>query len=203
MFLSKFKGLLMLTEGRQIAAARQLLGWSQADLAEKSGISKPSVIRMEKDLHSVKYDVLSHVQTAIEKYNIEFLPQNGVRENKQTLKKLTGQTGFRELYDDLYNTAKDIGGTLYLFNGISELVAKWLGKDYLEIHKNRMMPIKDNYQYHIIVKEGDEVFLGAQYCTYKWFPADLFNDKTFFIYGTKVAFITFTAQNVEIIILDQ
>lgn len=32
---------------RQIKAARALLGWDQADLAEKSGVSHPTVKRLE------------------------------------------------------------------------------------------------------------------------------------------------------------
>lgn len=33
--------------GRQIAAARRLLGWSTRDLAEKAGIAEAAVIRAE------------------------------------------------------------------------------------------------------------------------------------------------------------
>jgi transcriptional regulator with XRE-family HTH domain len=32
---------------RQVKAARVLLGWSQDDLAEKSGVSKPTIGRLE------------------------------------------------------------------------------------------------------------------------------------------------------------
>jgi transcriptional regulator with XRE-family HTH domain len=32
---------------RQIKAARALLGWPQSDLAEKSGVSEPTVARLE------------------------------------------------------------------------------------------------------------------------------------------------------------
>jgi transcriptional regulator with XRE-family HTH domain len=32
---------------RQVKAARALLGWSQDDLANKSGVSKPTVARLE------------------------------------------------------------------------------------------------------------------------------------------------------------
>jgi transcriptional regulator with XRE-family HTH domain len=32
---------------RQVKAARALLGWSQDDLADKSGVSKPTVARLE------------------------------------------------------------------------------------------------------------------------------------------------------------
>ena len=144
----------MLTDGRQIAAARQLLGWSQADLAERSGVSKPSVIRIEKDLMSVKFDVQNQIQKAIEQNNIEFLDNRGLRENAQTLKRYQGQAGFREFYDDLYETARDIGGDICLFNGVSDLVTKWLGDDYIEMHKERMQSIKNNFVYKIIFKEG-------------------------------------------------
>lgn len=193
----------MLTDGKQIAAARQLLGWSQADLANASGVSKPSIIRIEKDLNSVKYDVQSHIQKAMEQNNIEFIDQNGVRENKQTLKKYKGQAGFREFYDDLYETARDSGGDICLFNGVSDLVTKWLGGDYVEIQKNRMMEIKNNYSFRVIVQENDSVFFGADYCTYKWFPKDLFNEKTIYIYGDKVSFLTFSDDDIEILQIQQ
>jgi transcriptional regulator with XRE-family HTH domain len=38
-----------LTEGRQIAIRRDLLGWTQDDLAEAAQISKSTVLRIEKD----------------------------------------------------------------------------------------------------------------------------------------------------------
>ncbi len=188
----------MLTNGKQIAAARQLLGWSQADLAERSGVSKPSIIRIEKDLYGVKHDSREAIQSAFEKNNIEFIEGNGVRENREALKIYKGQKGFQEFYDDLYETARDIGGDICLFNGISDLVLKWLGADFLEMHVNRMIPIKDNYNYRVIVKEGDDSFLGSTYCDYRWFPSDLFNDKTIFIFGNKVSFLNFSENNIEV-----
>ena len=202
-FIESIHRVLMLTNGRQIAAARQLLGWSQADLAEKAGISKPSVIRIEKDLNSVKYDVLSQIQHAIEQNNIEFLEDCGVRESKQTLKIYRGQSGFREFYDDLYDTAKNIGGDICLFNGVSDLVTKWLGNDFVEMHKKRMIEIKQNFNYRIIVEEGDTVFFGSSFCTYKSFPKSLFNNKTIYIYSDKVAFLTFRSNELETILLKQ
>jgi len=193
----------MLTDGKQIAAARQLLGWSQGDLAAHAGVSKPSVIRIEKELNSVKFDVQTHIQKAIEQNNIEFLDQCGVRENTQTLKRYRGQAGFREFYDDLYATARDQGGDICLFNGVSTLVATWLGEDYLKIHKDRMDTIKNNFTYKIIFEEGDTDLLAPEYCQYKWFPSELFTNKSIWIYGDKVAFATFTENDVELIVLKQ
>jgi transcriptional regulator with XRE-family HTH domain len=193
----------MLTDGKQIAAARQLLGWSQADLAERAGVSKPSVIRIEKDLMSVKYDVQDNIKKAIEQNNIEFMAQCGVRENEQTLIRYKGQRGFQEFYDDLYETARDIGGDICLFNGVSDLVTKWLGEEYLQKHRERMANIKTNFVYKIIYKEGDNDFLAPEYCEYKWFPPELFSDKSIWIYGTKVAFTSFSDDDVEVLVLQQ
>lgn len=193
----------MLTDGKQIAAARQLLGWSQADLADKSGVSKPSIIRIEKDLMSVKHDIQMHIKKAIEQNNVEFLDQNGVRENKQTLIKYSGQKGFRDFYNDLYETARDIGGDICLFNGVSDLVTKWLGDDYVEMHKSRMIKIKDNYNYRIIVEDGDKVFFGSNFCEYRWFPKEYFNDKTIYIFGEKVGFVNFQDKEIEVIAFNQ
>ena len=193
----------MLTDGKQIAAARQLLGWSQTDLATHSGVSKPSIVRIESDLHSVKYEIQENIRSAIEDNGVEFLQSNGVQESRQDIKKYNGKDGFRRFYDDLYSVASTKGGEISLFNGVSELVKKWLGEDYLQIQIERMLQIKTAFAFKVVVKEGDDAFLGAKYCTYKWFPKNLFNDKTIYIYGTKVAFITFKKDDVEVMVIDQ
>lgn len=63
---------------RQIKAARALLAWSQADLAEASGVSEPTIARLE-----FRMDRLAVVLTrekliaALEKAGCEFIPENG------------------------------------------------------------------------------------------------------------------------------
>ena len=193
----------MLTNGKQIAAARQLLGWSQTDLATRAGVSKPSVVRMEHDLNSVKYDIQESIKHAIEDNGVEFLESNGLRENRQDIKKYTGQDGFHRFYDDLYDVAATIGDEICLFNGNSENVSRWLGQEYQKMHVQRMEKIKNNFHYKIVVKEGDSVFFGADFCTYRWFPAELFNNRTIYIYGSKVAFVNFMDTDVSVLVIDQ
>lgn len=193
----------MLTNGKQIAAARQLLGWSQTDLAARSGVSKPSIVRMEHDLNSVKYDIQESIRHTIEDNGVEFLESNGLRENRQDIRKYNGKDGFHQFYDDLYTVITATGGEICLFNGVSTQVTKWLGEDYLKMHVERMLTVTTPFNFKVVVKEGDSVFFGLQYCTYKWFPETLFNDKTIYIYGNKVAFITFKKDDVEVIVIDQ
>ena len=64
---------------RQIKAARALAGWSQDDLAEKSGVSLPTIKRLE----SVDGEIGGRPETgkalvaSLEKAGVEFIAENG------------------------------------------------------------------------------------------------------------------------------
>jgi predicted transcriptional regulator len=64
---------------RQVKAARALLGWSQSDLADNSGVSEPTIARLESadgDLGGRK-ETAEKIKTAIEKGGVEFIDENG------------------------------------------------------------------------------------------------------------------------------
>ena len=64
---------------RQVKAARALLGWSQADLANRSGVSEPTIARLESTdgwLGGRKVTA-QKIQTAIVSAGIEFITENG------------------------------------------------------------------------------------------------------------------------------
>lgn len=63
----------------QIRAARMLLRWEQKDLAEASGISLPSIKRLETQpgLLSAQERTLTDLRRALEKAGVEFIPENG------------------------------------------------------------------------------------------------------------------------------
>jgi predicted transcriptional regulator len=64
---------------RQIKAARALLAWSQADLADSSGISEPTVARLEAVDGELggREDTTQRLRTAIEAAGVEFIDENG------------------------------------------------------------------------------------------------------------------------------
>jgi predicted transcriptional regulator len=72
-----------LITGRQLKAARALVGWEQTDLARKSGVAISTVRRMESFNGEVgaRTSTLSLVIRALEKAGVEFLNggQPGVR----------------------------------------------------------------------------------------------------------------------------
>lgn len=64
---------------RQIKAARALLGWSQDDLAQQSGISAPTVKRLEAADGDIggRPETGEALVTTIEKAGVEFIAENG------------------------------------------------------------------------------------------------------------------------------
>jgi transcriptional regulator with XRE-family HTH domain len=65
---------------RQLKAARSLLGWSQDDLAEQSGVSKPTIGRLESqdgDTLGGRQETGASLVAALEKAGIEFIQENG------------------------------------------------------------------------------------------------------------------------------
>jgi transcriptional regulator with XRE-family HTH domain len=65
---------------RQIKAARSLLGWSQDDLAERSGVSKPTIGRLESqdgETLGGRQETGETLVAALEKAGIEFIAENG------------------------------------------------------------------------------------------------------------------------------
>jgi DNA-binding Xre family transcriptional regulator len=61
--------------GAQIRAARALLGWTAADLAERSGLSTSSIQRAEaaQGVASIRADNLFRLQRALEEAGIIFI----------------------------------------------------------------------------------------------------------------------------------
>ncbi len=55
-----------------IRAGRGALSWSQQDLAEKSGVSLPTVARLETSTGSPKLETVSRLIGAIEKAGVKF-----------------------------------------------------------------------------------------------------------------------------------
>ena len=64
--------------GNQLRAARALIGWSQAQVAAKAGLSVPTVKRAEgQGAVSASADATAAIRAALEAAGVVFLPENG------------------------------------------------------------------------------------------------------------------------------
>lgn len=63
----------------QIKAARALLRWSQIDLASKSGISIPTIKRLEAAFGEIggRDETANAIRTALEFAGVDFIAENG------------------------------------------------------------------------------------------------------------------------------
>lgn len=64
---------------RQVKAARALLGWSQDDLAQRSGVSIPTIKRLEASEGDLggREDTVSRITGTLADAGVIFLQENG------------------------------------------------------------------------------------------------------------------------------
>ncbi len=64
---------------RQIKAARAMLAWSQEDLARESGVSYPTIARLESEDGEIggRASTATKIQAALESAGVEFIAENG------------------------------------------------------------------------------------------------------------------------------
>lgn len=170
----------MLNDGKQIAAARQLLGWSQTDLAGYAGISKPSIVRMEADLYSVKHDLRERVQSVLSDNSVEFI-EGGTRINRQIVKIIEGDDCYLKLLDQIINEHE----------GVSEILLSGADEkrcDEQVIEKTRQI-LNLNIGMRFLIRDGDTHIMG-DLPQYRWMDKDLFVDSDVKVmYADKTAYL--------------
>ncbi len=185
---------------QQMRMARAMLDLSQDQVAEAVGITKKTLSNAENGANKLSSDNFDRLKLFYTSRGLEFTEYNGVRETPTGLRTFKGKSGFQEFYEDQYKTFKAEGGDIWLYNGVSKHIMDALGQGYVEMHKARMSKIKNNINYRVIVEEGDDTFFGADYAHYRWLPKEQFNDKTIFVYGSKVGLVNFDNDTTVILI---
>lgn len=172
----------------QIRAARAMIGWSQDQLAEASGVAKRTLASIEAGGNAPRTDTLAALQGALEGQGIEFLPGNGIRPKEEIITVYEGADAEEQLLNDIYQTmvATDEGSREILIYGLDEVSQKdnpqayGLAKAQLE----RLM--KAGIKERIIGREGNQNYI-APWHYYRWVPAKENFKTPFFIYGSKIA----------------
>ncbi len=192
----------------QIRAARALLGWSQNDLADHADLSQTGIARIENGTNKPNSTTLSKIKSAFDRHDITFIDDTGVKKRVNEVRTLKGADAMSTFLDDVYNTVLENGTKenpteVFLSNVVHENWIKWMGDDKWENHTNRMTKDKDIMDVRIIVREGDTHFPAQAYSKYKWMPSEYFNDKSFYSYHDKLAFLHFMDDGIEILLIKQ
>lgn len=187
----------------QIRGARGLLDWSQAELSRRTGISTTSIGNIESGNTQARESTLSIIRTAFERGGIEFIGSEGVRLQTEFMQTYTGSEGFRDFMDHLYETAKQYGGDIVLFNAHPPFWHKWLGEEWFAMHSERMSELGDKINFKITAREGEEQFISKSFAEYRWFPQAAFGDRAMYAYADNIAFVNFEENDVSVVVLKQ
>lgn len=132
----------------QIKAARSLLGWSQADLAKKSGYSLPAVNNIERGLSAARPETISTIRQTFEQAGVQFIDGPGVRVQNSFLKikVLEGTGAFSQLFQNILYVLGQ-GDSELLLSGIDEKVLMDTAKETVldfqrKLAQNRRIAIK-------------------------------------------------------------
>lgn len=171
----------------QIRGARGILNWSQADLSGRTGISATSIGSIENGQSTPRANTLHTIQKAFEDAGIEFIGREGVRLRTGNVRTFTGQKGFVEFFDHVYETLKNDPSEVYVSNVEEKKFVYWYG-DMGQPHIDRMAKLK-SVHYKVLLKEGDTDFVCSAYAAYRWVPRELFSSVPFYVFGKKLAII--------------
>jgi len=169
----------------QCRGARGLLGWTQQDLADASGLSKTAINNFEKGHSDIKAESLRAIRMAFESAEIEFLPQDGLRKKSEDVRILKGPNAISDILDDISKTISICGSEILISNVDSSLSSHIPTQklfDHIEFLKT------NNIRERILCTEGTKNVLSPNdEC--RWLPVESIKGRMItFIYGTKVAF---------------
>jgi transcriptional regulator with XRE-family HTH domain len=172
--------------GSQIRAARSLLDWTQSELAQKSGLSLRALNSIERSLSVPRIDTLRFIQETLEKENIEFGENDGVRRKTEALDiiKLEGDHYLDQHSLDIMEQIRTPG---------EEILISTPSEKYFAAMQDE---ITDKYFQHLVRYQITERLLIAQGETYtisapsfyRWMKPEAFSNVCYLVYGSNVAF---------------
>jgi transcriptional regulator with XRE-family HTH domain len=186
--------------GPQIAAGIALAGMTQEGLASEAGIGRSTLYKIISGTAAYREDTIRKICGILETRGIEFLPAEGVRKKEQTVTTYTGDTCLQDLLVDVYKTLQEKGGELLIAHLDEGQAVKSLNKDFLndQIKKRKQA----NITCRLLVREDDPNLIPP-YDTYRAIPDESFSPYPFYIYGPKLALLSWQPSPRVIIIDDK
>ncbi|MCB9963816.1 MAG: helix-turn-helix transcriptional regulator [Rhodospirillales bacterium] len=166
---------------KQIRAARAILGWSQQDLADAIGMSKPTIVEAEKDGHQPRLETTGLIQAAFEDKGLDFIV-GGVKERDDILTVFEGDDCYVQLIDTIHRVLTKSTSGEVLYYAADESRTPKIIKD-----KNIQL-LKSGISRRLLIRPGDTYILG-DINDYKWMPEKLWlNSDVKIIFDEYVAY---------------
>jgi transcriptional regulator with XRE-family HTH domain len=180
--------------GRQIRAARGLLGWDAIDLAKKADLTRETVSKIENEAVQAHEKTLANIVRAFDENGVEFTENSGVRLKPQGLEVLNGKRGLQEFFNNVYEYMRVHGGKIVQIGINENQFVEIVGSEFAEEYKIRMGKVveeRKDITVLAILREGDTNFMYSNYNQYRWISNDVFAPVPFYIYGDTLAIMDF------------
>jgi len=191
----------MMVDGRQIRAARALLGWDAKDLATKADLSLDAVFKIETGTVQARTVTAEKIAAAFNDNGVEFIGNHGVQWIQHQVRTLAGIEGLKTFFDDVRVVAKRSDDEIVICGVDEAYLEKKLG-EYLDYHRKEMASY-GNVSMRCLIEENDFDLGASDYCQYRWLSKESFSNVPFYIYGDKMAIIVASAPESPLILLIQ
>ena len=164
----------------QVRAARALLDWSQQELAERAGTARMTIRHIEEGTVQPHRGTIADIVKVFSDHGVEFVGDHGVSRRDDQVVKLTGETVFFRVLDDVIATLRDTRGGEALFACVSDAVSPPV------VVENYRRLRRSGIAMRSLVKAGDTCLMGALR-EYRYLPEKFFHNNATVIYGDKFA----------------
>lgn len=149
-------------KGRHIRAARAWLGWGQQELAERSGVSLPTVTRLEKDIGEPELRTLEKIAAAFEAEG-GMIEDDGIRFRQQAIRTF-------DSYMDVLNDMESVlgSGAEILFHCADDRRSSDAVVDKIDALRQKGVRIRST------VCQGNPIVTGP-HAEYRWIEERLFS----------------------------
>lgn len=185
--------------GRQIRAARALIGWDTQVLAEKADVSRNMISKVENGHVTARDGSIEKITRAFETDGgVEFTENEGVRFRPSDIEIFQGIERFDEFTDFLYDYLKRKGGDVCVSAVNEKLFAKY--RKNHELHRQRMKELVESGKVHYRILATESKFV-SDYAEHRWIPAQSSAPTSFYAFGDCLALISFAHEPAPYVIL--
>lgn len=189
--------------GRQIRAARGLLGWDATDLAAKANLTRETVSKIENESVQPREGTIADIVRVFDENGLEFTDNSGVRLKPHSMETFEGRDGFVRFFETIHEHLRTHGGDICVSGVDERLFVKYQG-DFANVHMGRMAELakqRPDLKMRILIAEDDYNFVASNYASYRWQPKELFSPTAFYVFGDCLALISFTHDPAPLVIL--
>jgi transcriptional regulator with XRE-family HTH domain len=170
----------------QIRAARALLDWNRADLAEATGLTVDALHRIERGVGRPLASSTQKLMGAFAAAGVQFTDNDGVRLQNELFRLIEGETAYIDLLDDAFHDLQGLEGEILFFYIDNELSSQAVVDTSFRLRHNGI-------KFRSLIDES------KPYCVYplkeyRCIPHIHFHNNPILVYGDKVGVFIDTKQ---------